>query len=152
MANILIIDDQECVRQLLSEELSGEGHRVMGVGDTDSVMEHLKASPPDLVLLDIHLDGFHGWDVLRDIKKQDSSLPVLIVTAYDSFAEDPRLSEADGYVIKSVDLTELKKKVANTLMQKIEPEGTVETKRYFHQVITVDKTSVKKHQYEGGLG
>ncbi len=134
MANILIIDDQECVRQLLSEELAGEGYRVTGVGDTDSVKAHLKASPPDLVLLDLHLDGPHGWDVLRDIKKQDSSLPVLIVTAYDSFTEDPRLSEADGYVIKSVDLTELKKKVANTLRRKPEHEGTVETKRYFHQV------------------
>ena len=134
MANILIVDDQPCVRQVLSEELAGEGYWVTGVGDAGSARAHLKALPPDLVLLDLYLDGPHGWDVLRDIKRQNPSLPVLIVTAYDSFVDDPRLSEADGYVIKSVDLTELKEKVANTLRRKPEPEGRVKTKRYFHQV------------------
>ena len=134
MANILIVDDQACIRQLLSEELADEGYRVTGVGDAESARAHLKASPPDLVLLDLYLDGLHGWDVLRDVKRQDPCLPVIIVTAYDSFRDDPRLSEAEGYVIKSVDITELKKKVANTLRRKLEPEGTVETKRYFHQV------------------
>jgi DNA-binding response OmpR family regulator len=134
MANILIIDDQPCVRQVLSEELAGEGYWVTGVGDAGSARAHLKALSPDLVLLDLYLDGPYGWDLLRDIKRQDPSLPVLILTAYDSFVDDPRLSKADGYVIKSVDLTELKEKVANTLRRKPEPEGKVKTKGYFHQV------------------
>ncbi len=134
MANILIVDDQPCVRQVISEELAGEGYWVAGVGDAASARAHLKDLPPDLVLLDLYLDGSHGWDVLRDIKRQDPSLPVLIVTAYDSFMDDPRLSEADGYVIKSVDLTELKKKVASSLRRKLEPEGRVKAKRYFRQV------------------
>jgi two-component system, response regulator, stage 0 sporulation protein F len=111
MANILIIDDQPCVRQIISEELAGEGYLVTGVGDAESARAHLKDLPPDLVLLDLNLDGPHGWDVLRDLKRQDPSLPVLIVTAHDSFMDDPRLSEANGYLIKSVDFTELKKRL-----------------------------------------
>ncbi len=126
MANILIVDDQACIRQLLSEELADEGYRVTGVGDAESARAHLKASPPDLVLLDLYLDGPHGWDVLRDVKRQDPCLPVIIVTAYDSFMDDPRLSEADGYVIKSVCLDELKRKIADVLNRKTAIESKKE--------------------------
>ena len=113
MANILVVDDQQCVRELLSDELAQEGHRVSSVSDTKFIWQHLTDSRPDLVLLDIYLDGCTRWDLLHDIKNWDPDLPVLIFTAYDGFAEDPRLSQADGYVIKSfVALALLKQKVA----------------------------------------
>jgi len=102
MPSILIVDDQPCVRALLSEELVHEGYRVEGLGDAESVRTHLRLTRPDLVLLDLYLDGPEGWELLRDIKRQDPELPVLIVTAYDSFVDDPRLSQADGYFVKSL--------------------------------------------------
>jgi DNA-binding NtrC family response regulator len=116
MANILVVDDQSCVREFLSEELAREGHSVSTVKDTKNIGQHLKDSQPDLVLLDIYLDGSTRWDLLHDIKNRNPKLPVLIFTAYDSFAVDPRLSEADGYVIKSyVAIDTLKQKVAELL-------------------------------------
>jgi DNA-binding response OmpR family regulator len=116
MANILIVDDQPYVRELLSEELAHEGYGIESVGDAQSIWGHLKDFRPDVVLLDLYLDGFEGWDVLGDIKRKEPKLPVLILTAYDSFEEDPRLSEADGYVIKSfVALDKLKQKIADVL-------------------------------------
>jgi DNA-binding response OmpR family regulator len=119
MANILIVDDQPYFRELLSEELTQEGYRVSGIGDAESIHGHLTDSLPDLVVLDLCLDGFEGWEVLRIIKRKDPNLPVLIVTAYDSFADDPRVSQADGYVVKSfVALDELKQKIADALEQK----------------------------------
>ena len=119
MPGILIVDDQPCVRALLSEELVHEGYRVEGLDDAESVRTRLRFMRPDLVLLDLYLDGADGWELLRDIKRQDPELPVLIVTAYDSFADDPRLSQADGYVVKSfVALDELKQKIADVLEQK----------------------------------
>ncbi len=77
MANILVVDDQACVRELFSLVLTSEGHTVTGTGDASSVITHLKSSRPDLVLLDLHLDGPEGWDVLRDIKRQDPPCPYL---------------------------------------------------------------------------
>jgi DNA-binding NarL/FixJ family response regulator len=72
-----------------------------------------------VVLLDLYLDGFKGWDILDDIKRIAPKLPVLILTAYDTFQEDPRLSQADGYVIKSfVNLDKLKEKLAGVLERK----------------------------------
>jgi DNA-binding response OmpR family regulator len=137
MESILIVDDQACVRELLTEELIREGYRVKTAGDRESAKASLRFSPPDLVLLDLYLDGLEGREVLRDIKRQDPHLPVLIVTAYDSFADDPGLSLADGYVVKSADFRELKKKIANAIRRKAGPQTKVEAKRPFSRVRVV---------------
>ena len=115
MRNILIVDDQLCVRQLVSEELIDHGYRVDSVGDAESARRCLMSSRPDLVVLDLYLDGPDGFSLLPDIKTKHPDLPVLIFTAYDSFRDDPRLSQADGYVVKSVLLDELKQEIAALL-------------------------------------
>ena len=117
MKNILIVDDQRYVRELLSEELTDEGYRVSCAGDTESIWAYLKDSPPDVILLDLYLNGFEGWEVLQDIKREVPNLPVIIITAYDSYADDPRLSQAAGYVVKSfVSFGELKRKIAEVIL------------------------------------
>jgi DNA-binding response OmpR family regulator len=131
MANILIVDDQPCVRELVSEELVCEGCRIARAGDAESVRRHLRSSRPDLVLLDLYLDGPEGFEILRDIKRQDPYLPVIIFTAYDSFMDDPRVSQADGYVIKSFDFMELKQKIAEVLRRKPAHRAEVEAKTQF---------------------
>ncbi|NVL89886.1 MAG: response regulator [Desulfobacterales bacterium] len=126
MPNILVVDDQPCIRELLSEELAIEGYQVHSVGNAESVREHLLFSRPDLVLLDLYLEGPEGFGILGDIKKQYPHLPVIIVTAYDSFMNDPRLSHADGYVIKSSDLDPLKQEIAHVLGQQKALEAPME--------------------------
>ena len=133
MAKILIVDDQPCVRELLSEELISQGHQVVTAGGAESVIGHLRSSRPDLVLLDLYLDELDGFWVLRDIKSQHLDLPVIIHTAYDSYVDDPRVSQADGYVIKSVVLDELKGKIADVLSRKRSPQEEVEAKTCFSQ-------------------
>lgn len=133
MAKILIVDDQSCVRELLSEELILEGYQVATAGNVEAVREYVRSSRPDLVLLDLYLDGPDGIRVLHDIKRQDPDLPVIIFTAYDSYVDDPRLSQADGYVIKSIVLNELKEKVADVLRRKASRQEEVETKIHFPQ-------------------
>ncbi len=124
MANILVVDDQRCIRELLSEELILEGYRVHGVGDVTSVSGHLGFSRPDLVLLDLCLDEADAFGLFHEIKRQAPDLPVIIFTAYDTYREDPRLSQADGYVIKSMVLDELKGKIAEVLRRQ---EAVAET-------------------------
>ena len=93
-----------------------EGHRVRSVSDTESLAAFLRNSKPDLVLLDLYLGGFEGWDILADIKEKYPQMPVIIVTAYDTFAEDLRLSRAEGYVVKDLyALDKLKQKVSEIL-------------------------------------
>jgi DNA-binding response OmpR family regulator len=112
MARILIVDDQACIREFLSEELIAEGYGAETAADAESVRGYLRFCPPDLILLDLCLDGHDGVSVLHEIKDQYPGLPVIIFTAYDTYREDPRISEADGYVIKSMFLGKLKRKIA----------------------------------------
>jgi DNA-binding response OmpR family regulator len=125
MANILIADDQCCVQELLCEELADEGYGVKTAGDAESVRTQIRSSRPDLLLLDLYLDGPNGFELLRYIKKQDPDVPVIIFTAYDSYVDDPRLCQADGYVVKSSDFVELKKKIADVLSQKLVSQDKV---------------------------
>ena len=131
MENILIVDDQRCIRQLVSEELTQEGYSVEGVANAASLWKHLTSSPPDLVLLDLYLDDSNGFSLLHDIKRQHPKMPVLIFTAYDSYAADSRLWQADGYVIKSCDLDELKQKIAGLLSHGAAPQVEVRPKTDF---------------------
>lgn len=130
MARILIVDDQACVRELLSEELLSEAYSVVTAGDGESVMGHLRFSRPDIVVLDLYLDKADGVGLFQKIKRQEPDLPVIIFTAYDSYRDDPRLNEADGYVIKSMMLDELKVKIADALKraQALETEALVAPK------------------------
>lgn len=102
MPNILIIDDQKWAIDLCREVLAGEGHKVVAMDYIESVRKNIFSFKADLVLLNLYLKhGFVVWDVLREIKIQDPDLPVLIFTAHDKYLFDSRLSQADGYVIKS---------------------------------------------------
>jgi two-component system response regulator (stage 0 sporulation protein F) len=136
MANILVVDDQRCVRELLSEELVLEGYRVETAGDFRSMRGHLRFFRPDVVLLDLFLDEVDGFALLAEIKRQQPRLPVIILTAYDSYRNDPRLCEADGYVIKSLILDELKAKIAAVLKEKYAAEAAAEGWPHFQAPCT----------------
>lgn len=60
MAKILIVDDQACIRELISENLTDEGHTVISTGCAKSAIEQLGFSCPDLVILDLYLDDHKG--------------------------------------------------------------------------------------------
>jgi DNA-binding NtrC family response regulator len=134
VANVLIVDDQPCVREFISEELICAGHQVTGVGGAESLMVYLRSTRFDLVLLDLYLDGPNGFELLDDIKREYPDLPVIIVTAYDSFADDPRLSVASGYVLKSTDLGELKQKVDDVIRKRAASQVKMEDWPHLRQV------------------
>jgi two-component system, response regulator, stage 0 sporulation protein F len=128
-ARILVVDDQAYVRDFLSEELGQDGYTVAGAGDGESIWRFLEHTKPDLVLLDLCLEGFQGWDLLKGLKQREPELPVLILTAYDTYADDPRASQAAGYVVKSfVGLDRLKHEIAAILEKgsACSPDGCLE--------------------------
>jgi DNA-binding NtrC family response regulator len=130
MAEILVIDDQACIRQLISKVLILDKHEVHAIGNAQSAREYLVFSQPDIVLLDLYMDGPEGFDLLQEIKRQYPSLPVIIVTAYDSHRDDPRLREADGYIVKSVVFwDEMRQKVVEVLRRKqpLAPKSKTDT-------------------------
>jgi DNA-binding response OmpR family regulator len=112
---ILIVDDEEHIRLLYSEELNDAGYEVVTAEGGYKLLETIEEGKPDLVILDIKMVDYDGLAILRDIKNRFYDLPVILSTAYDSFKEDVKSIEADFYVVKSFDLTELKNKIAMAL-------------------------------------
>jgi len=115
MAKILIVDDEEHIRFLYSEELSEAGYEVVTADGGDMLLERIDDEKPDVVLLDIKMVDYNGLDLLQDIRNKFSELPVILCTAYDTFKEDIKSIAAEFYVIKSFDLTELKNKIKTAL-------------------------------------
>ena len=122
MAKILIVDDEEHIRYLYSEELSDSGYDVITAESGYLLMEKIEEEKPDLVVLDIKMVDYNGLDLLQDIRNRFYDLPVVLCTAYDTFKEDMKSISADYYVIKSFDLTELKNKIALALESHEEEE------------------------------
>ena len=115
MANILLVDDQRFMGEFLAEELADMGHTLKWIGDGDSLLLELEEANPDLVLLDLYMNGFEGWSFLDQIKRHNHWIPVIILTAYDSFSDDPRLSRTQGYVIKDFVTDKLREKITEVL-------------------------------------
>ena len=115
MAKILIVDDEEHIRFLYSEELAEAGYEVITADSGHLLLERIETEKPDLVVLDIKMVDYNGLDLLQDIRNKFYDLPVVLCTAYDTFKEDMKSIAADFYVIKSFDLTELKNKIAMAL-------------------------------------
>ncbi len=115
MAKILIVDDEEHIRFLYSEELSEIGYEVTTADSGYKLLERIEEEKPDLVVLDIKMVDYNGLDLLQDIRNKFYNLPVVLCTAYDTFKEDMKSIAADYYVIKSFDLTELKNRIAMAL-------------------------------------
>ena len=125
LSNILIVDDQACFRELLSDELTRDGYRVASVDGGERAKAYFKSSPVDLVILDLHPEEPGGFGLLEHIKRQHPRVPVIIVTAHHSCGVDHRLRHADGHVIKRVRFwDELKEKMAHVLTGRNVTVGT----------------------------
>jgi DNA-binding response OmpR family regulator len=115
MAKILIVDDEKHIRTLYSDELKEEGYEVATTPDGNDIHNLIENEKPDVVLLDIKLTNSNGLDVLQQIRNKYYNLPVILCSAYGSFKVDIKAIAADAYIVKSSDLSELKKKIAQVL-------------------------------------
>ena len=82
IASILVVDDEEEIRKILSRILEKEGFKVVTAADGLQAMQKICFETPDAVLLDVRMPGLNGMEVLKKIKEIDSDLPVVLVTAY----------------------------------------------------------------------
>ncbi|MFZ5451545.1 MAG: response regulator [Thermodesulfobacteriota bacterium] len=101
---ILVVEDDEDILQLLKYNLAKEGYGVTGVTSGEEALKALKASTPDLVLLDLMLPGVDGLDVCRALKReaQTGQIPIIILTAKGEEADIVTGLElgADDYITK----------------------------------------------------
>lgn len=125
MAKILVVDDEEYIRHYYTEELSEEGHRVWTAATGYELFRKIDSLQPEVVVLDIKLVDYDGLELLQEIRNHYHDLPVILCTAFDTYKYDRKAIAADYYVVKSFDLSQLKRAIqraleADTGLQRVE--------------------------------
>ena len=111
MKTILVIEDEKSISQLYQEELEEEGYKVILASDGTDGIYKLKNENVDLVVLDIKLPNIDGRMAFKEIKKIKKDIPVIVNTAYSQYRSDFEHLQANAYVVKSFDLSELKEAI-----------------------------------------
>ena len=118
---VLAVDDEVEILDIIDRALTKRGVQVMRATRGRQALEILRASPPDMVLLDAMLPEIHGFEICSHIKKsaQYQHIPVIIISAIYTgwnFIQDvKRIHKADGYIEKPFRVMELVRRVEETL-------------------------------------
>ena len=121
MANesILVIEDNDKNRKLARDVLTFRGYRVMEAGTAEDGLKLAEESPPDLVLMDIHLPGMSGIEALGELRAKEAtrSIPVLAFTASVMPQDRHTITSAgfDGFLSKPIAIKELGDTIASAL-------------------------------------
>jgi len=120
VTRILVVEDEEHIAEGLRFNLEAEGYEVETFADGPSAVEALSAAEIDLVILDLMLPGYSGFEVLSRIRAAGRFVPVLILTAKDSAEDRVRGLEegADDYLVKPFHLDELLARVRGLLRRR----------------------------------
>ena len=82
--NILLVGDEETLRWVFKESLAGEGYDVDVANDGFQALERFKMVPYDLLITDLRMHGMDGLQLIREVKKDNLQINVIIITAYGS--------------------------------------------------------------------
>ncbi len=114
---IAVIDDESSHRTLIRAMLAPLGFEILEIDNSLSAMQMIERKQPDLVLLDISMPGFTGWEILDQIRGARLKLPVVMVSA-DASEGRHRLQTPplyDGYIVKPVRLNLLLDRIGELL-------------------------------------
>jgi two-component system cell cycle response regulator DivK len=111
MPKILLVEDQELNRDMLSRRLQKRGYEVTMAVDGAEGLEKARSESPDLILMDMSLPVIDGWEATRQLKADESTrgIPVIALTAHAMSTDREKALDAgcDAYETKPVELPRL---------------------------------------------
>ena len=123
MTTILIVEDNEMNRDMLSRRLERLGYKVLIAIDGELGIEVARANMPDLILMDMSLPTVDGWEATRRIKTDEAlkRIPVIALTAHAMASDRDKAIEAgcDDYDTKPIELPRLLAKMTALLRQPV---------------------------------
>jgi two-component system, OmpR family, alkaline phosphatase synthesis response regulator PhoP len=147
---ILIAEDETNLREGLVDTLESEGYRVSAVGDGAAALQVFASGGIDLVLLDIMMPEKSGFDVCREIRKDNTWVPIIMLTAKGEEIDKVLGLElgADDYVTKPFGLHELRARIAAVLRRCLpEPAAVAE----LSDTINFGAAEIDRKSYQGRL-
>ncbi len=122
MPKILLVEDNEMNRDMLSRRLQRRGYRVITAqdGEQGHLLAHSEA--PDLILMDISLPAMDGWELTRRLKASEDTrhIPIIVLTAHALVTDRAKAFEAgcDDYDTKPIEFERLSEKIESLLAEK----------------------------------
>jgi two-component system cell cycle response regulator DivK len=128
MSKILLVEDNEMNRDMLSRRLERKGYQVILAVDGAGGVEMAQTQNPDLVLMDMSLPVLDGWEATRQLKADSATghIPIIALTAHAMSSDREKALEAgcDDYDIKPVELPRLLGKIEFLLSSRRGAEAT----------------------------
>jgi CheY-like chemotaxis protein len=122
MAKIVLVEDNEDNRDMLSRRLTRKGHEVLIAINGEEAVTLIEKEQPSVVLMDISLPVMDGFEATRRLKAMDTTktIPIIALTAHAMSGDREKAIEAgcDDYDVKPVELTRLLTKIENLLSTK----------------------------------
>ena len=117
MARILLVEDNEMNRDMLSRRLERKGYEVICALDGEQAVAMAGSEAPALILMDMSLPLLDGWEATRRIRTTNQAVPIIALTAHAmaTAAEKARQAGCDDYDTKPVDLVRLLGKIETLL-------------------------------------
>ena len=119
MSKILLVEDNEMNRDMLSRRLERKGFEVVMAVDGQAGVDMASSSNPDIILMDLSLPIIDGWEATRRIKADSATqnIPVIALTAHAMAGDEEKAREAgcDDYDTKPVNLNRLLEKIGDLL-------------------------------------
>jgi CheY-like chemotaxis protein len=122
MARILLVEDNEMNRDMLSRRLARKGYEVVLAVDGDEGVAMAKSQQPDLILMDMSLPVLDGWEATRAIRAEPATraIPIIALTAHAMDGERAKALEAgcNDFDTKPVDLPRLLEKIEQQMAKR----------------------------------
>ena len=119
MFKILLVEDNEMNRDMLTRRLQRKGYEVVIAVDGEEAVRMAQSQAPDLILMDIRLPVMDGWEAMRHIKimSKTRSIPIIALTAHAMAKDMEKCMDAgcDDYDTKPIDLARLLEKMQTLL-------------------------------------
>jgi len=124
LRKVLIIDDEFPVGYLIKINLEAEGYEAVLALSGEEALEKARASPPDLITLDVLMPEMDGFEVLKALKREETlnSIPVMMISVVDETRKKRGIQMgAEDYLLKPIDFDNLLSKIRCLEMDKSPP-------------------------------
>ena len=144
-ARVLVVEDDQNVRQTLDSALRFAGHEVVTVTDGDEALDEITRQEPDLIVLDVMMPRVDGLTVCRLLRERGYRTPVLVLTARQEVSDRVAGLDAgaDDYLPKPFALDELLARV-RALLRRTAPEGVAEVLRVADLVLDPQRRTAQR--------
>jgi CheY-like chemotaxis protein len=115
MARLLFVDDEESIRSLYEVEFSKSQHELFFAESGEEAITLFEKHQPDLVVMDIRMPGMDGLEAMSRLIAKNNKLQVIINSAFPHHKEDFSSWLADAFLVKSMDMSELRRTIEEKL-------------------------------------